>query len=148
MALSCCKFPLCGTNKGILILILILEVVTCYKYLGIWLDDCLTIKLHVNNLLKKLRVRLGFFFRNKSCFSFEVRKRLGPVTYLPVLDYGDLLYMNAPAYCLNKLDPANHNALRFVTNCKALNHCTLYARGAQYVDRGGNAGRSRVIHKK
>jgi len=73
-----------------------LEVVACYKYLGIWLDDCLTFKFHVNNLLK-LRVRLGFFYRNKSCFSLEARKRLVTVTFLPVLDYGDLLYMNAPA---------------------------------------------------
>ena len=54
----------------------VLQVVSYYKYLGIWLDDCLTFKLHVTNLLKKLRVRLGFFFRNKSCFSFEARKRL------------------------------------------------------------------------
>ena len=53
-----------------------LEVVACYKYLGIWLDDCLTFKRHVNNLLNKLRVRLGFFYRNKSCFSLEARKRL------------------------------------------------------------------------
>ena len=54
----------------------VLKVVTCYKYLGVWLDDCLTFKLQVINLLKKLRVRLGFFFRNKSCFSLEARKRL------------------------------------------------------------------------
>jgi len=52
----------------------VLEVVTCYKYLGIWLDDCLYFKPQVNNLLRKLRVKLGFFFRNKSCFSLEARK--------------------------------------------------------------------------
>jgi len=39
------------------------------KYLGIWLDNCLSFKLQVNNLLRKLRVKLGFFFKNKSCFS-------------------------------------------------------------------------------
>ena len=107
----------------------VLQVVSYYKYLGIWLDDCLTFKLHVTNLLKKLRVRLGFFFRNKSCFSFEARKRLVTVTFLPVLDYGDLIYMNAPAHCLERLDAAYHSALRFVTNCKVLtHHCTLYAK--------------------
>ena len=93
----------------------VLQVVSCYKYLGIWLDDCLTFKLQVTNLLKKLRVRLGFFFRNKSCFSFEARKRLVSVTFLPVLDYGDLIYMNTPAHCLERLDAAYHSALRFVT---------------------------------
>ena len=51
------------------------------------------------------------------------------MTFLPVLDYGDLIYMNAPAHYLIKLDAAYHSALRFVTNCKALtHHCTLYAR--------------------
>ena len=44
-------------------------------------------------------------------------------------DYGDLIYMNAPAHYLHKLDAAYHSALRFVTNCKGLSHhCTLYAR--------------------
>ena len=57
----------------------VLQVVSYYKYLGIWLDDCLTFKLQVNKLLKTLRVRLGF--------SFEARKRLVAVTFLPVLDY-------------------------------------------------------------
>ena len=54
----------------------VLEVVACYKYLGIRLDDCLSFKLQVNNLLRKLRVKLGFFFRSKSCFSLEARKSL------------------------------------------------------------------------
>ena len=89
-------------------------MVSYYKYLGIWLDDCLSFKLQVNNLLRKLRVKLGFFFRNKSCFSVEARKRLVSVTFLPVLDYGDLIYVNAPAHYLNKLDAAYHSALRFV----------------------------------
>jgi len=60
---------------------LVLEVVTRYKYLGIWLDDCLSFKRQVNNLLRKLWVKLGFFFRNKSCFSLEARKRLVSVTF-------------------------------------------------------------------
>ena len=86
-------------------------------------------KLQVNNLLKKLRVRLSFFFRNKSCFSLEARKRLITVTFLPVLDYADLDYMNAPAHYLIKLDAAYHSALRFLTNCKARTpHRTLYAK--------------------
>ena len=46
-----------------------------------------------------------------------------------MLDYGDLIYMNAPAHYLIKLDAAYHSALRFVRNCKVLtHHCPLYAR--------------------
>ena len=66
---------------------------------------------------------------HETSFSFEARKRLVTVTFWPVLDYGDLIYMNAPAHCLERLDAAYHSALRFVTNCKALtHHCTLYAK--------------------
>lgn len=58
-----------------------LEVVSSFKYLGIWLDDGLSFKHHVENLLKKLRLKLGFYFRNKSCFSVEARKRLISATF-------------------------------------------------------------------
>lgn len=42
-----------------------LEVVHTYKYLGILLDDTLTCKAHIENLVKKLKLKLGFLFRNK-----------------------------------------------------------------------------------
>lgn len=50
-------------------------------------------------------------------------------TFLPLLDYGDLLYINASAQCLQSLDTVYHCALRFITGCKYLtHHCTLYAK--------------------
>lgn len=106
-----------------------IEVVNSYKYLGILIDDSLNFKPHVLNLVKKLRLKLGFYFRNKLCFSFNVKKRLVAATFLPVLDYGDLLYMHASAQCLHMVDTAYHASLRFITNCKALtHHCELYSR--------------------
>ena len=82
------------------------------------------------HLIKKSKLKLGFFFRNRTCFTFAARKKLVAATFLPVLDYGDLLYMHAPAKCLQSLDSVYHSsALRFVTGCKALtHHCTLYSR--------------------
>lgn len=53
-----------------------LDVVSSYKYRDIWLDDSLSFKTQVDNILKKLRLKLGLYFSNKSCFSFEARKRL------------------------------------------------------------------------
>lgn len=48
-------------------------------------------------------------------------------TFLPLLDYDDVLYMHAPVTCLRSLDTVYHCALRFVTGCKNLtHHCTLY----------------------
>ena len=46
-----------------------IEMVTSYKYLGTLIDENLSFKLHINKLVSKLKLKLGFFFRNKSCFS-------------------------------------------------------------------------------
>uniref|UniRef100_A0AAR2JYN4 Reverse transcriptase domain-containing protein n=1 Tax=Pygocentrus nattereri TaxID=42514 RepID=A0AAR2JYN4_PYGNA len=50
--------------------------VTEYKYLGIWLDDKLSFKPHINKLVSKCRQKLGYFYRHKSCFPMHARKRL------------------------------------------------------------------------
>ncbi len=106
-----------------------IEVVKSYKYLGIVLDDSLHFKPHVQYLVRKLRLKLGFYFHNKLCFSFNVKKHLVAATFLPVLDYGDVLYMHASVQCLQMVDTLYHSSLRFITNCKALtHHCELYAR--------------------
>lgn len=71
---------------------------------------------------------LGFYFRNRSCFSHAARKRLVEATFLPVPDYDDLVYMHASSQCLHQLDTVYHSALRFIAGCRALtHHCTLYA---------------------
>ncbi len=59
---------------------------------------------------------LGFYFRNKSCFLFYARKKLASATFLPILDYGDVVYQHAPSYLLSSLDAVCHGALRFITD--------------------------------
>lgn len=106
-----------------------IESVLQYKYLGILIDNSLSFKPHIVELLKKLRIKLGFFFRNKSCFSYEAKKRLVSATFLSVLGYGDVVYMNASSQCLHSLDTVYHGALRFITDLKTLtHHCNLYTR--------------------
>ena len=78
-----------------------MEMVTSYKYFGILLDENLSFKLHIDKLVSKLMLKSSFF-RNKSCFSLKVRKHLITATFLPLLDYGDLLFMNAPDQFLKK----------------------------------------------
>ncbi len=81
------------------------------------------------NWRKKLRIKLGFYFRNKFCFSFNVRKKLVTATFLPMLDYGDVVYQFAPSYLLSSLDAVYHGALRFISDCKSsTHHCLLYNR--------------------
>lgn len=107
----------------------VIEVVNTFKYLGVTIDDGLCFKAHIDSLVKKLRLKLSFYFRNKLSFSFNARKRLVAATFLPVLDYGDLLYMHATAQALRSLDSVFHASLRFITNCSArTHHCELYSR--------------------
>ena len=92
------------------------------------MDNSLSFKCHIDQVLKKLKVKLGFFFRNRSCFSFSTRKRLVATTFLPVLDYCDVVYRNASAHSLHLLDAVYHGALRFITGARPLtHHCTLYS---------------------
>lgn len=105
-----------------------IESVTSYKYLGITIDNNLSFKEHIDSLVSKCKVKLGFFFRNKSCFSAKVRDYLISTTFLPILDYGDILFMNAAEKHLKRLDSVYHCALRFITGCGyGVHHCRLYA---------------------
>ncbi len=92
----------------------VIESVKEYKYLGIIVDDALSFSSHITQLKKKLKINLGFYFRNKFCFSFNVRNKLVTTTFLPMLDYGDVVYQFAPSYLLSSLDAVYHGALRFI----------------------------------
>lgn len=50
-------FPLVITLKGNEI-----ELVHKYKYLGVLIEHSLTFKQHTEKLVKKLRIKLGFYF--------------------------------------------------------------------------------------
>jgi len=107
----------------------VIELVKEYKYLGITIDDKLSFGSHITNLKKKLKIKLGFYFRNKLCFSFNVRKRLVSATFLSVLDCGDVVHQFASSQLLSSLDAVYHSALRFISDCKPLtHHCILYNR--------------------
>ncbi len=56
-----------------------IQIVECYKYLGIWLNTTLTFKTHVAHLTSKLRIKIWFLYRNKSCFSFASQKTIVPL---------------------------------------------------------------------
>ena len=104
-----------------------IERVMVYKYLGIYTDENISFKHHISNLASKLRQKIGFFYRNKSCFPLHCRKTLVEATFLSVLDYGDILYRYASAATLKPLDSVYHSALRFITGDPySTHHCTLY----------------------
>ena len=105
----------------------IIERVTEYKYLGIWLDERLTFKFHITNLASKSRQKIGFLYRNKDSFPPLCRKRIIESIFLSVLDYGDVIYRHASHSVLKILDPVYHSAIRFITDdAYQTHHCNLY----------------------
>ncbi len=107
----------------------VIELVKEYKYLVIIVDDVLSFGSHITQLKKKLKIKLGFYFMNKICFSFNVLKKLVTTTFLPVLDYDDVVYQFSPSYLLSSLDAVYHGALRFISDRKpSIYHCILYNR--------------------
>ena len=104
-----------------------IERVPHYKYLGIWLDEKLTFNMHIDILIKSLRMKLGFLYRNRACFPWHTRKRLIESLFLSALDYGDIIYRNASATTLRGLDSVYHSSLRFITgDSYRTHHCILY----------------------
>jgi hypothetical protein len=99
-----------------------------YKFLGNWIDGKLCLKKHIDELIKKLRIKVGFFYRNRSCFSLNSRKQIIQSTFLLVLHYGDIIYyMNAAAISLKPLVAVYHSALCFIAGNNFCTHCILTA---------------------
>ena len=101
------------TKNGFLI-----ERVTEYKYLSIWIDDKLTFNFHI---------KIGYFYRNKTTLPLFSKKRIIDAVFMSVLDYGDVVYRHASHSCLNLQDSVFHSALRFITgDTYGTHHCVLY----------------------
>ena len=105
-----------------------LEVVTSYKYLGVWLLDGSLSFQHISKLQAKVKYRLGFLYRNRSSFTATAKLTLIQMTNLPMLDYRDVSYRSAGKDTLDRLDVLYHLAIRFATNAPyRTHHCTLYS---------------------
>ena len=96
------------------------------KYLGIWIDDKLSFKIHVSELTKKLKRKLSSFYRNRACFTLKCRKQFVKGTFIPV-DYVAVIYMHAALSTLKPLDAVYHSAHGFITDDELRTHdCVLY----------------------
>lgn len=77
-------------------------------------------KSRVEYLLKKLKLKLEFLFRNRLYFAFHARTK--PLTStLPLTENDDVVYINLSASCLHRLD-AVYDALTFKIGYKHLIH--------------------------
>lgn len=97
------------------------------KYLGLWLDSELSFKCHIDNITRKINFSAGVLYRNRKCFTFSIRKKLVLQLILPIMDYGDIVYMTAPNTNLLPLNTLYNRLCRFILGCPyTTHHCTMY----------------------
>lgn len=72
--------------------------------------------------------KLKFHFQIKLGVSFDAWKKLVTATFMSVLDYGDVIYVNASIESLRALDTVYYRAQHFITSMRSrTHHCVLYA---------------------
>ena len=75
-----------------------------------------------------MKSRLGFILRNKASFTHTAKLTLVKLTFLPILDFSDVIYKIASNTLLSKLDAVYHSAIHFVTKAPyTTHHYNLYA---------------------
>ena len=75
----------------------------------------MTFNYHIDDLVGRLRQKVGYFYRNKSNIPWFCRKRIVEAVFMSVLDYADVIYRHAAPSTLKRLDPVYHSALWFIT---------------------------------
>lgn len=104
----------------------LLDQVTEYKYLGIWLDSTLSFSAHIDYLKSKVKSNIGFLYRMWSSFTYSARQTLVKNTILPIFNYGDVIYKSASKHLLRKLNPLYHSAIPFLTVTPFKTHRTTF----------------------
>ena len=104
-----------------------LDLVSSYKYLGVWIDSSLSFSEHLSLLHSKVKARLSFLYRNRSLFTASAKRSLLHLTVLSLFDHGDAIYRSACKGALERLNVLHHSAIRFETNAPyRTHHCDLY----------------------
>lgn len=81
--------------------------------IDIWVCDWWSTVLcnsHWSSAEKNWRL-LRFYYRNQPCLNTAERKIRVQTTFLPVLGFGDVLYMNAASSAIHRMDAVHHKTL-------------------------------------
>ena len=85
-----------------------------FKYLGIYIDHCLTWNKHVNYIQSRVYPKLNLLNRISSFLSRDILLRIYKQTVLPLLDYGCVIWGECSkenAQCLERLQ---NRAMRII----------------------------------
>ena len=92
-----------------------IECVSNHWYLGILIDDSLSFANHIQQLVKRLKLKLGFYFSIKSCLSFKSKKRLVAATFI-CSGLRWCIYASLVSKLTCSLHCVSWSSLRFITH--------------------------------
>lgn len=96
------------------------------KNLGLYMDSRLDWAVQVLNVSRKVTGSLRALYRFKNFLPFKIKLMLVQALILPIIDYGDVCYLDLNADLLNKLDRLLNNCIRFIFNLRKYDHVSTY----------------------
>lgn len=103
----------------------VLPYVEAAKYLGVTFDHKMSFKLHIDNIVKDVKVRIDALRRvchRGSPLSLESKRLLYLTTIRPVLEYSCAAFLSAPDAQLRRLEVLQNDALRAITGSRREEH--------------------------
>ncbi len=92
----------------------LLEQVSEYKYIGIWIDKNMNWNHHIDKMFSKLSRRLGILCKLKFNLPKETFYMLYNSIFLPSFDYGDVVYGNCSTITLKNCKCFKTEVLEFL----------------------------------
>ena len=89
-----------------------LDVVRHFEYLGMSLDDELSMNKHVESMVKKARCKLGILYKIRKLITHETSLLIYKVMIRPHLEYGDFLVESSNQSNIDKLERLQGKCLR------------------------------------
>lgn len=95
-----------------------LENVEVYKYLGVYLDNKLEFKYHINSLIKRIAHKLYILYRIRRKITQKAAMDIVKMMIIPIMDIGDVFYSSASKLMLNKLRVLQNRVIRLALGLK------------------------------
>ena len=95
-----------------------LDLVHCYNYLGVIIDDTLTFASFLREKCNKINMRIYQFGRMRKYISSDIASLIYKQTILPICEYADLMVNSGPERSIARLQKVQDRALRIIDNKK------------------------------
>ena len=89
-----------------------LDIVNHFEYLGMLIDDKLSMCKHVDSMIKKARCKLGILYKIRKFISNETSLLIYKVMIRPHLEYGDFIVESSNQKQIDRLEQLQEKSIR------------------------------------